>query len=140
MPTKSRPQVHVKRAYDTPSASDGLRVLVDGMWPRGRSRRSLLLDLWLKDLAPSRALRKWFSHDPAKWHMFKQRYFRELATHSGTIARLAGVGHTGIVTLVFAAKDARHNNAVALKEFIGRHRVRPLRVKASRNHPRLGVH
>jgi uncharacterized protein YeaO (DUF488 family) len=112
--------VKLKRAYDAPTKADGRRVLVDRVWPRGVSKDELRLDEWLKDLAPSAALRAWFGHDPAKWDAFKVRYFRELDERPEAVARLVARRREGTMTLVFAAKDVRHNNAVALKEYLER--------------------
>jgi uncharacterized protein YeaO (DUF488 family) len=97
-------------------------VLVDRIWPRGLSKESLPLDAWLKDLAPSTELRKWFAHAPAKWPEFKARYFRELDAQPEATMQLLDLGRRGRLTLVFAAKDGQHNNAVALKEYLERHR------------------
>ncbi|MCC2664627.1 MAG: uroporphyrin-III methyltransferase [Geminicoccaceae bacterium] len=112
--------IELKRAYDPPAKSDGRRVLVDRVWPRGIAKDDLEIDGWLKDLAPSTELRKWFGHDPEKWHEFKQRYFDELTAHAETVDALVAQASAGRVTLVFAARDREHNNAVALKEFLGR--------------------
>lgn len=113
-------KILLKRAYDPPARSDGFRVLVDRVWPRGVSKDSLKLDLWLKDLAPSTDLRKWFGHDPEKWDDFRDRYFRELASHGEQAASLRHKATEGTLTLVFAARDSQHNNAVALKEYLER--------------------
>jgi uncharacterized protein YeaO (DUF488 family) len=121
MARSTRPQVRLKRAYDAPAKSDGRRVLVDRLWPRGVSKDELQLDDWLKEVAPSTGLRKWFGHDPAKWGAFKDRYFRELDEQSEAVERLLARGRGGTVTLVFGAKDVHHNDAVALKEYLERH-------------------
>jgi uncharacterized protein YeaO (DUF488 family) len=110
--------IQVKRAYETPTKSDGYRVLVDRVWPRGVKKQQLKLDIWLKQLAPSTPLRKWFGHDPAKWTEFKRRYFRELAEHNEDIRELRKRAKKGRVTLVFAAKDTEFNNAVALRHYL----------------------
>jgi uncharacterized protein YeaO (DUF488 family) len=110
--------IQVKRAYETPTRSDGYRVLVDRVWPRGVKKQQLELDIWLKQLAPSTPLRKWFGHDPAKWTEFKRRYFRELAEHDEDIRELRKKAKKGRVTLVFAAKDTEFNNAVALRHYL----------------------
>ena len=110
--------VKLKRAYEPPDPGDGFRILVDGLWPRGISKSSARIDLWLKQIAPSAALRKWFGHEAAKWPTFRSRYFRELKKNHGAVARLKEQISTGPVTFVFAAKDNEHNNAVALKEFL----------------------
>lgn len=117
-------KVKLKRAYDAAAKSDGRRVLIDGLWPRGVSKDELRLDDWLKDLAPSARLRTWFAHDPAKWSAFKKRYFRELDGKPQAIERLVGRHSKETLTLVFAAKDIRHNNAVALEEYLERFATR----------------
>jgi uncharacterized protein YeaO (DUF488 family) len=108
-------EVAIKRAYDPPSPGDGFRVLVDRIWPRGVKREEANIDLWLKDVAPSTELRKWFGHNPAKWRGFEDRYRAELAGGSGFDELLAVVRQHKRVTLVFAARDTEHNNAVALQ-------------------------
>ena len=108
-------EVDIKRAYDPPSQGDGFRVLVDRIWPRGVKREDANIDLWLKDVAPSTELRKWFGHDPAKWQGFENRYRAELANTRGFDELLAVVRQHKRVTLVFAARDAEHNNAVVLQ-------------------------
>jgi uncharacterized protein YeaO (DUF488 family) len=118
MPDSESLQIRLRRAYDAPGSSDGHRVLVDRVWPRGVSRDQLRLDNWLKEVAPSTELRKWFNHDPAKWAEFKHRYFRELDEQSEAVERLLTRCRGGTVTLVFGAKDPRYNNAVALKEYL----------------------
>ena len=112
--------IGLKRAYDPPAAGDGYRVLVDRVWPRGITKDALKLDAWLKDLAPSTALRQWFGHDPERWNAFRERYFRELDGHGPALEELARRAGQCQVTLVFAASDAEHNNAVALKEYLNR--------------------
>ena len=110
--------IRLRRAYDPPSESDGYRVLVDRVWPRGVARDALRPDDWLKEVAPSTELRKWFGHDPDKWPAFKDRYFLELDQRSEVIERLLVKCRGGALTLVFGAKDTRYNNAVALKEYL----------------------
>ena len=112
--------IDLKRAYDPPAKSDGRRVLVDRIWPRGIARDELRIDAWLKDLAPSPTLRKWFGHDPRRWEAFKERYARELDERPDVLAQLVEQARAGRVTLVFGARDAEHNNAVALKEYLER--------------------
>jgi uncharacterized protein YeaO (DUF488 family) len=112
--------IDLKRAYDPPAKSDGRRILVDRVWPRGIARDELRIEAWLKDLAPSAELRKWFGHDPAKWDEFKQRYARELEQRAHALEELLEQARAGQVTLVFGAKDVEHNNAVALKEHLER--------------------
>ncbi len=110
--------VRVKRAYAPASASDGLRVLVDRVWPRGIPRERLKADLWLKEIAPSTALRKWFGHDPEKWPEFRKRYFGELDARAQAVEELRKTGARQSMTLLFAARDEEHNNAVALAEYL----------------------
>lgn len=113
------PMIKTKRIYDNSHKVDGFRILVDRLWPRGLSKRKAQVDLWLKDIAPSAHLRKWFSHDPERWKEFQSRYKRELKTKSEllqTIKRLER--EKNVVTLLFAAKDEKQNNAVALKNML----------------------
>ncbi len=112
--------IHLKRAYDPPAKSDGRRILVDRIWPRGIAKKDLQIDAWLKDLAPSTELRKWFGHDPAKWDEFRKRYARELEQRADALEELVAQARAGHVTLVFGAKDSEHNNAVALREHLER--------------------
>jgi uncharacterized protein YeaO (DUF488 family) len=121
MTTRKLLQIKLKRAYDPPAKADGQRVLVDRIWPRGVSKDELRLDDWLKDVAPSTDLRKWFNHDPAKWKPFSHRYFSELDERPEAIERLLAKCREGTVTLVCAAKDIRYNNAIALKAYLERH-------------------
>ncbi|HET8581543.1 MAG TPA: DUF488 family protein [Candidatus Paceibacterota bacterium] len=109
--------IRIKRAYERPAKSDGVRILVDRVWPRGRSKEELRLDRWEKEIAPSTALRKWFAHDPAKWAAFKRKYRAELKG-SPVLAELRALSRARTVTLVYGAKDEEHNQAVALKEFL----------------------
>ena len=110
--------IDLKRAYDPPARSDGYRVLVDRIWPRGVTKEDLKVDAWLKEVAPSTVLRKWFGHDPKKWDEFRRRYARELEPHATALEQLVEHARAGHVTLVFAAKDTEHNNAVALREHL----------------------
>src|SRR3954465_12694760 len=110
--------IHLKRAYEKPSSSDGQRILVERLWPRGVSKARAAVDLWLKDVAPSPELRKWFGHDPAKWKQFERRYWKELEAQPDTVDVLRSKAKRGAVTLVYAARDEQHNSAVALKEFL----------------------
>ncbi|MGD0387799.1 MAG: DUF488 family protein [Tepidisphaeraceae bacterium] len=110
--------IHLKRAYEAPSLTDGERILVERLWPRGLTKARAAVDLWLKDLAPSPDLRKWFGHDPARWKQFKQRYWKELNSKPEAVELLASKARRGIVTFVYAARDREHNGALALKEFL----------------------
>lgn len=113
--------ITIKRAYDPPSPSDGTRVLVDRLSPRGISKEKLKLDLWLKEVAPSEALRKWFSHDPDRWAEFQLRYVDELKHNVEAWQPIAKAAHGHHVTLVFGSKDLEHNNAVVLRNFLRTH-------------------
>jgi uncharacterized protein YeaO (DUF488 family) len=110
--------IRLKRAYDKPASSDGARFLVDHLWPRGLKKSGLRLQDWVKEVAPSTELRKWFAHDPAKWKEFQRRYFSELNKKSEALQPLSQAAYDGDVTLVFAARDLEHNNAVALKTYL----------------------
>lgn len=111
--------IQVKRAYESAAESDGFRVLVDRMWPRGVSKKDAAIDLWLKEIAPSSELRKWFNHDPEKWAGFKRKYTAELDDNPEKVKALEEVvDEHKMVTLVFAAEDVDHNNAVALKAYL----------------------
>ena len=110
--------IRVKRVYEAPSPEDGMRVLVDRLWPRGLAREKARIDLWLKELAPSTELRKWFNHEPGKWEEFKRRYLQELQQQPAALAQGIEALGPGPVTLLFAAKETRFNDAVALREFI----------------------
>jgi uncharacterized protein YeaO (DUF488 family) len=111
-------RISLKRAYEKPAKSDGCRVLIDGLWPRGISKDKAEIDLWLKEVAPSSKLRKWFGHDPGKWDEFEKRYFRELDNNPDAVHRLSEISHHGKLTLVYGSKEERFNNAVALKEYL----------------------
>jgi uncharacterized protein YeaO (DUF488 family) len=110
--------IKLKRVYDPPVASDGTRILVERLWPRGQSKAALKLDAWLKDVGPSPALRKWFDHDPAKWDRFRTRYFRELDARAEAWRPILAAARRGTVTLVYSSHDVEHNNAVALHEYL----------------------
>jgi len=112
--------VKIKRIYDQVSPDDGRRILVDRLWPRGIKKENAAIDEWLKDIAPSTDLRKWYSHDPEKWGGFKKRYKIELKDKMGIIDRLRQESKKGTITLLFSAKATELNNAAALKEFIER--------------------
>ncbi len=109
----------IKRAYEPSSPKDGKRILIDRLWPRGLKKEEAQVDEWLKDLAPSTELRKWFGHDPARWNEFRRRYFIELQAHPQAWQPLLRAAAQGHITLVYSAHDTEHNAAVALREFLG---------------------
>jgi uncharacterized protein YeaO (DUF488 family) len=110
--------IKLKRAREKPEPEDGARYLVDRLWPRGVSKADLKLDGWLKDVAPSDALRRWFNHDPKKWNEFRKRYFAELDANPDTWNPLLERASKSPVTLVYGARDSEHNNAVALAKYL----------------------
>jgi uncharacterized protein YeaO (DUF488 family) len=110
--------IEIKRIYAEPSSEDGTRILVDRLWPRGVSKEKARLDLWLKDIAPSTELRKWFSHDPSKWTEFQARYRRELQSKDEMLLDLKKWAAKGRLTLLYGAKDNMHNEAVVLQELL----------------------
>jgi uncharacterized protein YeaO (DUF488 family) len=112
--------VQLKRVYEAPSSSDGTRILVDRLWPRGLTKEKARVDIWLKEVAPSDELRKWFAHDPARWSEFKARYKAELKHNSAQLALLKQAVAKGPTTLLFGAKDTEHNEAVVLQNLLGR--------------------
>lgn len=108
----------IKRVYDAPDPGDGARVLVDRLWPRGLSKESVRIDHWLKDIAPSSELRKWYGHDESRWVEFNRRYFEELTELVDPVNMLRELMKVKTVTLLYSARSETHNNAVALAEFI----------------------
>jgi uncharacterized protein YeaO (DUF488 family) len=110
--------IQIKRAYAAPEKSDGFRILVDRLWPRGLTKEKAKVDLWLKDVAPSTELRKWFAHDPERWSEFRSRYLDELKSNSEPLAQLKEKSAHGPVTLLYAARDEEHNEAVVLKNLL----------------------
>jgi uncharacterized protein YeaO (DUF488 family) len=112
------PTIALKRAYDPAADDDGTRILVERLWPRGVAKDAARIDHWLKDVAPSTGLRKWFDHDPQKWDGFRERYFAELDQHEDAVAVLRELLGAGPVTFVFGSKETRFNNAVALREYL----------------------
>jgi uncharacterized protein YeaO (DUF488 family) len=112
------PQLRIKRAYLPPSAEDGVRVLVDRLWPRGLRKSDAAIDHWLKDLAPSTELRRWFGHDPRRWDEFRRRYAAELFSRPDLLEELRKLAREQPVTLLFAAHDELHNQAVVLRDVL----------------------
>ncbi|PYK12724.1 MAG: hypothetical protein DME65_03480 [Verrucomicrobia bacterium] len=113
-------ELKLKRAYELPHKDDGTRILVDRLWPRGLTKEKAEVDLWLKDIAPSTELRKWFGHDPNKWRTFRARCQTELKDHGDQLELLKSKAKEGTVTLIYGARDQAHNEAVVLKEFLER--------------------
>jgi uncharacterized protein YeaO (DUF488 family) len=112
--------IRIKRIYEQAAEEDGFRILVDRLWPRGVKKETAKIGLWLKEVAPSDELRKWFSHDPAKWEEFKKRYAKEMAAKQPLLKEIRRMEKgKGTVTLLYSARDMKHNNAVALKAFLG---------------------
>ena len=116
--SRRSPRFGVKRVYEPTEASDGTRVLVDRIWPRGLTKEHASVDVWLKDIAPSAGLRTWFGHDPNRWREFHKRYFEELCANHAAVERLTDLVSTGKVTLLFGAHDTERNNAVALADYL----------------------
>ncbi|MGH7043832.1 MAG: DUF488 domain-containing protein [Acetobacteraceae bacterium] len=117
-PGVSADRIRLRRAYDPPVPEDGVRILVDRLWPRGVRKEAAAIDHWLKDIAPSSELRQWFGHDPVRWPDFHRRYLEELHGHAAGIAQLRDLARQGTITLVFGARDEEHNNAVVLRDIL----------------------
>ncbi len=111
-------QIWLKRAYEEPASTDGTRVLVDKLWPRGVKKEEARIDVWLKEIAPSDDLRKWFGHDPDRWDAFRKKYINELKENEEVVKKLCEIVEGGRVTLIYGAKDEQHNNAVVLKQYM----------------------
>jgi uncharacterized protein YeaO (DUF488 family) len=110
--------IRLKRAYEKAERADGTRILVDRLWPRGLTKDKAAIDLWLKEVAPSTELRKWFGHDPKKWRNFRSRYRTELKQHSTPLQLIKSKAKEGVVTLIYGARDQEHNEALILREFL----------------------
>lgn len=110
--------IKLKRAYENHARADGERILVERLWPRGLTKLKAKIDLWLKDVAPSTELRRWFGHDPEKWDEFRQRYQKELKQKDELIKLLKRKAKAGTITLIYAARDEEHNGALVLKQFL----------------------
>ena len=111
-------KLRIKRVYDDPAKSDGQRILVDRLWPRGVSKENAKIDFWAKETSPSNELRRWYQHDPEKWPEFRRRYFKELTQNPDAVAELRANLGSGTVTLIFSSKETRLNNARALVEYL----------------------
>jgi uncharacterized protein YeaO (DUF488 family) len=114
--------IKIKRVYEEAAPQDGTRFLVERLWPRGMKKAALAMDGWLKEVAPSTALRQWFGHDPQRWEEFKRRYFAELDAAPAAWAPIQAAAHAGTVTLLYSAHDTTHNGALALQEYLERAR------------------
>lgn len=112
--------IKIKRLYETPEKADGFTILVDRLWPRGMSKQKAYWDVWLKEVAPSSELRKWFNHEPEKWKAFKIAYEKELKDSEGLAELIDLLHHHKIVTFLYGAKEREHNHAIVLKEVVGR--------------------
>ncbi len=117
---KAKKRLQLKRVYDQPAKDDGARFLVERLWPRGIRKTALADAAWLKEVAPSAELRKWFHHDPERWNEFRKRYFAELKQHKDSLSPILEAAHKGTVTLLYSSHDTEHNNAVALREVLER--------------------
>ena len=111
-------KLKIKRVYEKPQKEDGKRILVDRLWPRGLTKEKARIDLWLKDLAPTAELRKWFDHDPNKWKEFQKKYHRELKNNQEQVSILSEQLKKGVITLVYGAKDEEHNEALVLRDWL----------------------
>jgi uncharacterized protein YeaO (DUF488 family) len=114
----SADRIRLKRAYEPPAPDDGIRILIDRLWPRGVKKTDAAVDEWMKEIAPSTELRKWFGHNPERWQEFRHRYKREIKQHPDEIDRLRTLAQHGRITLVFSAHDEAHNDAVVLKDLL----------------------
>lgn len=127
--------IRIKRTYDPPTRTDGRRVLIERLWPRGMKKESLVMDEWLKEVAPSTELRKWFGHEPERWAEFQRRYKAELSANPDAWKPLLDASRKGTVTLLYSAHDTEHNSAMVLRDFLMRRqrsRSSALRIAASR--------
>lgn len=116
--TISADHIRLKRAYEAPAPDDGTRILIDRLWPRGIKKADASIDEWMKEIAPSTKLRKWFGHDPGRWEEFRRRYQTEIRQHNDEVDRLRELAQRGRITLVFSARDEAHNDAVVLKDLL----------------------
>jgi uncharacterized protein YeaO (DUF488 family) len=114
--------IQIKRVYDPPSKSDGERILIDRLWPRGLSKEKVDISVWLKDVAPSNELRKWFHHEESNWEEFRRRYWKELDQNPGPVEQIRERANKGTITLLYSARDEQHNQAVALQEYLEQHK------------------
>lgn len=110
--------LRLKRVYESAASEDGVRILIDRLWPRGLTKEKAAVDHWMKDIAPSAELRKWFGHDPDRWTEFRRRYMEELRQHTALLDQIRHLASGGTVTLLFGAHDEEHNDAVVLREVL----------------------
>ena len=118
MTTSAQLDIRLKRAYEPPAVTDGTRVLIDRLWPRGLTKKEAAIDRWLREIAPSTELRRWFGHDPGRWQEFQRRYAVELEHHGELMDELVRLARQGTLTLIFGARDEEHNDAVVLRELL----------------------
>lgn len=130
--------IKINRVYAAGEPTEGMRILVERLWPRGIRKEALQLDRWLKDVAPSDALRRWFAHDPAKWDEFRRRYFAELDEKTEVWQPLIEAARQGTVTFLYSARDTEHNNARALKEYLEQRSESLDETLGARSDPHLG--
>lgn len=131
--------LRLRRVYEPPARSDGRRILVDRLWPRGLSKKTAAIDEWMKEIAPSTELRQWFAHDPAKWAEFQRRYKQELRAHADLVRDIAKRASHGTVTLVYGARDETHNDAVVLAAVARRRMARARSAARTHTHHRSGA-
>jgi uncharacterized protein YeaO (DUF488 family) len=111
-------RIKLKRAYDSPAPTDGRRILIDRLWPRGVTKKAAAIDEWVKVIAPSTVLRKWFGHDPARWQEFRRRYASEVREHAAELRNLRAQARKGPITLIYSAREESHNDAVVLRNIL----------------------
>lgn len=111
-------EIKIKRVYETSDKNDSVRILIDRLWPRGLTKQKAKIDIWIKEIAPSSSLRKWFAHNPARWQEFKEKYQQELHSKKDLLREVRDKVRRQKITLIYAAKDTQHNNAVVLKEYL----------------------
>lgn len=131
--------IRLKRAYNPPSADDGTRVLIDRLWPRGLRKADAGIDHWFKEIAPSTELRQWFHHDPDRWDEFRRRYTAELSRNAVLVNELRAIARKGVLTLVYSARDERHNQAIVLRDALKRARRVSSAKKSAKKRSRAGI-
>ena len=131
--------IRLKRAYDPPSADDGTRVLIDRLWPRGLRKADAGIDHWFKEIAPSTELRQWFHHDPDRWDEFRRRYAAELSRNAVLVNELRAIARKGVLTLIYSARDERHNQAIVLRYALKRARLVSSAKKSAKKRKRVGT-